>query len=143
MGMYTHLVLNVTFQKDTPKEMIDTIRYMIGDTEDKPPEQDHELFATNRWPICLHCDSAYFMGTTCSTFEKSIINEWELTVNSNCKNYNQEYQKFLDYIQPYIENFEFLGFMRYEEYDHPTLIYNTYRGIEYYTPEVKLKGDLW
>lgn len=142
MGMYTHLVLNATLRSDTPQEVINVINYMVGNTEVEPPKQNHELFETDRWGICLRCDSAYFMGETNSTFSKD-HDDWELTVNSNCKNYCGEYEKFLDYIQPYIWLNEFLGFIRYEEYDHPTLIYNTKEGIEYFTPEVELKGALW
>ena len=142
MGMYTHLVLNVTLTKDTPQEVIDTINYMVGNTEEKPPEQNHELFETDRWDFCLRCDSAYFMGQTNSIFTKQ-YDDWELTVNSNVKNYCGEYEKFLDYIQPYIRFNEFLGFIRYEEWDHPTLIYNTKDGIEHAVPPVELKGALW
>lgn len=142
MGMYTHLVLNVTLRSDTPQEVIDTINYMVGNTEVEPPKQVHELFETERWDFCLRCDSAYFMGETHSSFTNHYDN-WELTVNSNVKNYCHEYSKFLDYIQPYIRFHEFLGFVRYEEDDNPTLIYNTKDGIECFTPDVKLKGELW
>lgn len=142
MGMYTHLVLNVTLKSDTPQEVIDTINYMVGNTEVNPPKQNHELFETDRWDFCLRCDSWYFMGETCSSFSKD-LDMWTLTVNSNVKNYCGEYEKFLDYIQPYIWLNEFLGFIRYEEEDHPTLIYNTKDGIEYFTPEIELKGALW
>ena len=142
MGMYTHLVLNVTFKEDTPQEVIDTIRYMVGDTEVEPPKQDHKLFKCDRWSFCLRCDSAYFMGCTSTVFQNEYGN-WYLTVNSNCKNYTSEYQKFLDYIRPYIEYKEYLGFIRYEESDIPTLIYNTRHGIEYFRPKVKLIGALY
>ena len=142
MGMYTHLVLNVTFEEDTPQEVIDTIRYMVGDTDVEPSKQNHKLFECDRWAFCLRCDSAYFMGCTSTSFENK-FGTWYLTVNSNCKNYSSEYQRFLDYIRPYIAYKEFLGFIRYEEYDHPTLIYNTYDGIEYFCPEINLIGDLW
>lgn len=142
MGMYTHLVLNVNFKHDTPEEVIDTIKYMVGDTETPPPEQNHKLFGTSRWVYCLRCDSWYFMGCTNTTFEKE-MDTWQLTVNSNCKNYTDEYRSFLDYIQPYVQYREFLGFIRYEEDEHPTLIYNTTEGIEYVTPSVELKGKAY
>ena len=144
MGMYTHLVLNVNLRKDTPKEVIDTIKYMVSDSNVEPPKQDHDLFSTDRWAFCLNADSAYFMGSTSSSFVKEYDwDDWELTVNSNCKNYCQEYQKFLDYIQPYIDEFEYLGFIRYEDELHPTLIYNTTEVIEYVHPDVKLVGKVY
>lgn len=142
MGMYTHLVLNVNFNENTPQEVIDTIKYMVGDKTEKPHEQNHDLFDCPRWPICLCCDSWYFMGVTNTSFECH-QDIWQLTVNANCKNYSHEYEEFLDYIQPYIDEGEFLGFIRYEEWDHPILIYNTSHGIEYVSPEIKLVGKLW
>lgn len=142
MGMYTHLILNVDFKPDTPKEVIDTVRYMVGDIEDMPEKQNHELFNCERWAVCLRCDSAYFMGETISSIAQH-GRGWALTVNSNCKNYDCEYQKFLEYIQPYISYSEFLGFIRYEEYDHPTLIYNIDGGIRYVVPSVESHDGFW
>lgn len=144
MGMYTHLVLDVNLKENTPKEIIDTVNYMVGNTDVKPTEQNHELFDTDRWDYCLRCESWYFMGKAYSIFDCSLgLGVWRLTVDTKCKNYCNEYEKFLDYIQPYISYCEYLGFIRYEEYEHPTLVYNTTKGIEYVKPEVCLNGELY
>lgn len=79
------------------------------------------------------------MGDTNTTFKfDSISKTWNLTVNANCKNYGNEYQKFLDYIQPYIDEEGFLGFIRYEESENPTLIYNDVdeKKIVYKSPNI-------
>ena len=33
MGMYTELIFGASLKTDTPKEVIDTLRYMVGDIE--------------------------------------------------------------------------------------------------------------
>lgn len=74
-----------------------------------------------------------------------IQEEWKLTINSDMKNYFTEYQKFLDYIHPYIamereEHQKFLGFMRDETQYIPTLIYYTQKGIRYKEVQTKRKN---
>lgn len=36
MGMYTELIFGADLKKDTPKNVIEALKYMIGDTEEKP-----------------------------------------------------------------------------------------------------------
>jgi hypothetical protein len=52
-----------------------------------------------------------------------IDGQYHLNVRSNLKNYDSEIENFLDFISPYIETDEFIGYMRYEESEKPTLIY--------------------
>jgi hypothetical protein len=90
---------------------------------------DHPLFHTHRWDYMLQSDSYYFTGATRSHLE--ICNllktpSYFLTIRCNLKNYDDEIGKFLSWIAPYIhtnEDFEFLGYMRYETESEPTLIY--------------------
>lgn len=42
------------------------------------------------------------------------------------KNYNSEIEEFLDWLEPYIETNDFIGYMKYEEFEDPTLIYNCF-----------------
>lgn len=136
MGMYTHLVLNVNLIKDTPNDVIGTLLWISGQTDICPIQKWHELYGLERIGEVMCGDSCSFDGDTNYSFIfNEIKEEWAITINSNIKNYNMEYQKFLEYIQPYIkENYgdkKFFGFMRYEEWEEPTLIYNTKDGIEY------------
>lgn len=136
MGMYTHLVLNANLKEDTPKEVIDTLLYLSYQTEKCTIDEAHALYGAKHIRMVMCGDSYFFDGNTYFRFYfNKTVEEWALTINSNIKNYDEEYQKFLEYICPYItddwRDKKFLGFIRYEEDEHPTLIYNTENGIEY------------
>lgn len=132
MGMYTELVLGIEIEDND--KIIQTLRYMLGETEYQPVD-DHELFKTDRWDYMLKCDSYYFDGQTDSKLYMDDLYEdnpkFYLNVRCNLKNYGNEINKFLDWLNPYIKTFGFLGYLRYEENEDPTLIYKTEKGIEY------------
>jgi len=74
----------------------------------------------------LNCGSYYFDADTISTIRKDdITQQWTLCIRCNLKNYDDEIEKFLDWIHPYLDKQEgdFLGFYRYEETEQPTLIH--------------------
>lgn len=99
---------------------------MVGDGEEPTNLPDHPLFDTERWGTMLQCDSYYFVADTYSTFRFDDIGQsWYLCVRCNLKNYDNEIEKFVDWIMPYIDAREgdFLGFSRYETTETPTLIY--------------------
>lgn len=127
MGMYTELNIGVNLRSDTPENIIDILNYMLSGAFGiiEPETTNHRLFLTERWRIMLVCDSYYFDGHTDSSMVRDdITNEYELNVRSNLKNYDSEIKQFLDFIQPYLVSDGFLGYMRYEDDDDPTLIYN-------------------
>ena len=80
----------------------------------------------------LQCDRYYFDAHADSsmTFD-DIDKKYHLNVRSNLKNYDNEIEEFLNFLEPYIDTFGFIGYMRYEEDEDPTLIYHTEQGIEY------------
>lgn len=124
MGMYTELNIGVSLRSDTPENVIDILKYMLGDINNVETT-DHPLFSTQRWAFMLRCDSYYFDGRTDSSMERDDIDhEYKLNVRCNLKNYDNEIDLFLDFIRPYLETNGFLGYKRYEEFDDPTLIYN-------------------
>lgn len=139
MGMYTELNIGVNLVSSTPDYVIDIIKYMLNPESeyDEIKLPDHPLFKTARWRYMLLSDSYYFGGTTNSCMEyDGIFKQHELNVRSNLKNYESEIELFLNFIQPYIDFHGFIGYMRYEEFDIPTLIYNTYEcHIELVIPE--------
>ena len=57
MGMYTELIFGADLKKDTPKNVIETLKYMIGDTEEKP--NDFPL-PDGRCEWLFRCASYYF-----------------------------------------------------------------------------------
>ena len=125
MGMYTEFHYNAEVKRDIPQDAKAILDYMVLNTFDEPPTPDHPLFDTARWRLMLRCDSAYFDAETYSTFRDSDGRGLFLCIRCNLKNYDNEIEKFCDWIRPYIDkqDGDFLGFSRYEEDEQPTLIY--------------------
>lgn len=130
--MYTELNIGVNFRASTPNNIIKILDYMLGNNDNDNIElTNHPLFSTERWRYMLRCDSYYFDGRTDSSMEYDDIgSNYQLNVRCNLKNYNNEISLFLDFIQPYLDTYGFLGYIRYEEYEDPMLIYNTEKGIK-------------
>ena len=126
MGMYTQLVMGAQLKKSTPETALEALRCMVDARQIQPTTLPaHPLFATPRWSLVLNCDSAYFDWESDSEFIQNLYGSgYYLRVISNVKNYDNEIQLFLEWIAPYLDTQGFLGFTRYEEDDHPTLIYN-------------------
>lgn len=125
MGMYTELNIGVRICP-TPT-VVQKLNYMLGeDTEDV--HIDHPLFTDQtRWKYMLVSGSYYFGGKPDSKlFIDNLYPDdpmYFLNVRCNLKNYDEEIEKFMDWLCPYIETEGFLGYKRYEECDTPTLIY--------------------
>lgn len=146
MGMYTEFNIGISFKKNTPDNIIKILEYLLCEgrveygreeyllrsIKEESELAEHELFKCDRWEIVLVGDSAYFDGITDSKMEFDEISEkYRLNVRSNIKNYCQEIEKFMDFISAYIYTEGFLGYMRHEECDDPTLIYNNRGTIIY------------
>lgn len=130
MGMYTELVMSAELKPDTPAEVIDALKTMLGEKDvDDSILPDHPLFATFRWDYMLQCSSYYFAPgfSQSSLVHDEIAKCHYLTIRCSLKNYDSEIEKFLKWIRPYLHTYgdsEFLGYYRYEESEHPTLIYS-------------------
>ena len=132
MGMYTEFNIGIALKKDTPYNIIKILEYLLSDKEQEPKLTKHDFFKCRGWRYVLVGDSAYFHGITDSKMEFDDIDEkYHLNVRSSIKNYDLVINKFMDFIYPYIYTDGFLGYVRYEEYDNPTLIYNNNGKIIY------------
>lgn len=126
MGMYTEFHFNVELKRDVPEEVISALKYMTTVDGLEPTDLPyHPLFWTDRWYYMLTCDSYYFpMIPATSLLYDNIAKCYFLSVRSNFKNYDDEIEKFLDWISPYVvDTIDFAGFYRYESAEEPTLIY--------------------
>lgn len=124
--MYTEFHFNAALKEDVPSQVLQILQYMLNEREEMPDTPDHELFDTNRWEHMLRCDSYYFEADTHSTLRyDGISKHYYLCIRCNLKNYDQEINKFVDWIHPYLQGYsgDFLGFSRYEESNEPILIY--------------------
>mgnify|MGYP001557957264 CR=1 FL=1 len=126
MGMYTQLVFGASINPEKYPEIEDTLNYILTGGNEPLELPNHEFFKTDRWRRLFTGDSHYF---DFKTFSKITTYDYcdtvHITIVSNIKNYNMEIQKFLNWIDSYLDNSEgeFLGFFRYEENREPTLIY--------------------
>ncbi len=130
--MYTEFHFNSKIKKDTPKEVINTLKYMLDLWEKGEPKEipDHILFKNpeSSWRVMLQMDSSYFDAETYSTLNYNKFDDhYYLCVRCNLKNYESDIENFINWITPYLDKYEgdFLGFYRYEEFEEPTLIYYT------------------
>lgn len=126
MGMYTELIFGADLKKDTPKNVIEALKYMIGDTEEKP--KDFPLPEGRcEW---LFRGSSYYFGVSKSVsnmWYDDIGKNWVLSTRSNIKNYGGEIEAFLDWIKPYIDGGsgcrDMYAIVIYEEAEAPDIYY--------------------
>ncbi len=120
MGMYTELVLGIDLKENCLKEVIEEI--------------DHSINGSNRRRFSwLNSSSFYFAypeSLNNFTYNK-IGGFWTLSIRCSLKNYQDEIQEFLEWIQPHVDPRGFAGHYRYEESEEPTLIYFTEEGLKF------------
>lgn len=139
MGMYTEL--NIGVQIVNNEKAIKKLNYMLNES-DKDIQIEHPLFDNERrWRYMLKCDSYYFDSQADSKLYRDDLYEddpmYFLNVRCNLKNYDDEIELFLDWLCPYIITEGFLGYMRCEEDESPTLIYKE-NGKIVYEPVTRL-----
>lgn len=127
MGMYTEL--NIATEIVNDPDLIHDLRVMLGDIKGGIILKDNDLFTkTTRWKFMLSSGSYYFPGQPDSKLVRDDLYEnapmYFLNVRCNLKNYENEIELFLKWLQPYMLTYGFVGYMRYEEDNTPTLIYN-------------------
>ena len=123
MGMYTELIFGARLKKDTPEVIINTIKYLIGE-EISHENIDHNL------PENISCliGCSYYFGVTNAVNKFYKDNDrWVLSSRSNHKNYNNEFESFLDWIKPHIDfgsgKRDIYAFLIYEADLEPKIYY--------------------
>lgn len=123
MGMYTELFLQVTLDRDTPDDVIWTLKYMTRQSQIKPVAYP---FPEGRHDWMLRCSSFYLFP---HAFSEVLGPEFEgdrnrLFVRCDLKNYEGEIEAFLDWLAPYVEeDYHYQGHYMYEEDSQPTRVY--------------------
>lgn len=129
MGMYTELIFGAGLKSDTPEKVINILKYMVRDLEEKPELFDHEFFQCDRWEYLFTMTSYYFGAhRPPSKIEfDDISNAYTISTRANLKNYDGEIEKFCDWIKPYIEDGsgcrDMYAISIYEESEVPTIYY--------------------
>jgi hypothetical protein len=126
MGMYTELIFGASFKKDTPDQVIQAIKYMLGERKEKP--SDFPL-PEGRCEWLFQSGSFYFaVDKPVNEFWYDNIKEaWTLSVRGNIKNYAQEIETFLEWVKPYIKKGagakNMYAIVMYEESEEPQIYY--------------------
>ena len=124
--MYTELVFGAELERNTPEQVINALKYMIGDLEDKP--EDFPL-PTGRCEWLFRGRSYYFAvnEAVSKMWFDNIGKSWRISTRSNIKNYKGEIEAFLEWIKPYIYcgsgGRDMYAIVIYEESDEPTIYY--------------------
>lgn len=126
MGMYTELIFGATLKKETPNEVIEVLKYMLGESENKP---DNFPLPEGRCEWLFRGGSYYFAvnNSVSKMWLDDIDNCYHISTRSNIKNYNNEIEIFLRWIEPYISGGsgvnDMYAIVIYEEQDEPTIYY--------------------
>lgn len=132
MGTYTRFVLKCNLRKDTPKEVVELLERVIvkGDLgvehilfhsdEVFVPELLHDFFKCERWYMLLISND--FGSTKGSSFELLPNGYYSISIDTQFKNYDDEVDKFIDWITPYVagrKKKHYVGYWKVEgcEYD--------------------------
>jgi hypothetical protein len=121
MGSYAHFHLNIILKKNTPKQIINILKYMLRKIKTKPDFPEHAFFKIDDWDSMFITTSAYHDIITMGILGKTSNKNYILSVQSQFQNYYNKIELFLKWIDPYILC-EFLGYMQSPEGDL-TLIY--------------------
>lgn len=121
MGMYTLLEINAELRKDTPDEVLDTIRHYAGEAPDAIPT----WVPRQRNP--LNGYSAYFPGKVFTEIRQDAFGDLFLEARSSIKNYAGDIESFLEWLSYYVRAGSGPGHLwartHYEEDFEPTNYY--------------------
>jgi len=126
MGMYTELIFGAELKKDTPDGVINALKYMIGEIEEKP--LDFPL-PDGRCEWLFRGGSYYFAVSdpVSKMWLDGIDKRWHISTRSNIKNYDGEIDTFIEWIRPYIKHGSgsrnMFAIKIYEEQSEPTIYY--------------------
>ncbi len=130
MGMYTSLVISARLRESTPVLVIDTLRALAAG---EMSIREVTGCDSNRSP--LSGTSSYFPEASCSLKSTKYPDGHTLNAVASIKNYEDEIESFLDYLEPYVESGhgirEWWALVTYEEAENPTIRYLRGKDDEY------------
>ena len=124
--MYTELVLKCSIRPDCPQNIKHILYFLFNrgieafDVPHISNPPDHEFFKKERWRMIGFCSSYYHVPFSLSRYSENYIFS-----RSDLKNYSNEIESFLDWLDPYIDEYKghCIGYKWYEEEEKPTLIF--------------------
>lgn len=135
MGMYTEIIFGAWLKEDLPQDVVDTINILVNSNINDirnfcqlSSVPDHPFFKSERPWLLQSGGSYYFPQVMRAEFKyDKIAKQYSLCFRTNIKNYDDEIEKFLDWIKPYIESGsgekDFYAIVCYEENSEPDIYY--------------------
>ncbi len=129
MGMYTELILGAKLKSETPPEVIATLKFMCQGGDGVPPEgYPFPLSGRYNWMFTM---GSYYFGVTHAVPPllqyDDIGRQWIIATRSNLKDYSNEIETFLAWLEPWIAQGsgrkDFYAIVCYEEATEPTIYY--------------------
>ncbi len=121
MGMYTELVIKCALKRSLPDDANNVLKYLFGDADESPINlPEHNFFKRERWKAIGRSNSYYHIPGCCNFYDG-----YYLFSRSDLKDYDQEIENFLDWIDPYITGKKggFIGWEWHEGWHQPDFIY--------------------
>lgn len=115
MGMYTEVYVNVDLKEDIPQKVFSVLDNVVNyrNSEGYP----------GRWAMLFGDGSYYTPLTSVNNLTYDGIREgWSLLGKGDIKNYKGEIEAFFEFIAPWVYDEGFIGYIRYEEDDLPTVV---------------------
>lgn len=145
MGMYTKLNVKIELDDNHPdydKAVAILCHMLYFDNchiHEYTTHFKHELFKTRRWEGMMHSSSAYF-----GVHDPSYLKDGTIYADFDMKNYDQEIEKFLDWIYPLSRSRGVVGTYRYEESEVDSQVVFGERGFELIEKESEeiVRGDI-
>lgn len=108
MGTYSELIFGAGLKENTPKEIIDAIKWLLDNTKDESdyPAVLPQDLKESRLSWMFNSGGSYYFGSISGYSEfkyDEIGNFWRLNARFNIKNYENEIEGFLNWIKPYLE----------------------------------------
>ena len=124
MGMYTELILGCELKAETPKEIIEAIKDLLGDDQERVQKAIDQIGLT-RNPIV---GASYYFGVSSGQSYFRVephANAYVLSTRSNIKNHSGDIEIFLKWLKPYIKtgsgSKDIYAIVIYEESSAPVL----------------------
>ncbi|CAN5876004.1 hypothetical protein BH09ACT7_BH09ACT7_54300 [soil metagenome] len=121
MGNKTEMFFRAELREDVHPAVVDAlVGYSRGESRIPDGLPEHEFFRAANWRTVLSMSD--FVTPTNRVPVQFWIDEgnpdqWRLIIHCSAKNYDREFEKFLDWIMPYVDAQpgEFLGYTLYDE----------------------------
>lgn len=125
MGMYTEFFYRAEIRKNAPDSVKYVLKFLCAEMQRQPRRlPEHEFFQCSRWADVAVMGSAYFISR--EPIFRDVGHAYELAIHSNMKNYQGQIQKFVHWVDPYVQAIrgDFLGYSLYEESTEPNLFFH-------------------